>query len=432
MLNRKALRLITLFILLLVPGIFFGNLVLVAMSLVPLVLLLLGMALSTPRPVFVETVKLASPVWAGHDAMVVRKIKISSGIGLLRLRQPLPPEFDLVEGGNVAFHWSGLRPGTVEMSFRVKLAKRGRYSLSPIEWMSQHPLGLHGEHGTLGDYMGVEIWPRFYRPRAVRKLPGLSVAHFPSADIAKIGIPGQDFREIRKYVSGDPVKSVNWRATARLGEQSMWPLVNEFEREGRKSVLIYLHASQAVEVGDTIRNGLECGLEAAANLLFYYLEKGYRTGMYACGTPPRYFQPDTGLAHFRKTLRYLVDLRPGYEAKELLLGVERTKEYLLGYNPLAILITTLDTRSSRAVEAAVQRIRQMYSRRRRPSVMVVGIDAYGLVPLDAGYEKNLAPLMTLETHQLVRRLRRYGANVVEWHPEKETFSSVFSRQVWVK
>ena len=55
MLNKSALRLVTLFILLLLPGIFFGNLVLVGMSLVPLSLLVVGLALSPPRPVSAET-----------------------------------------------------------------------------------------------------------------------------------------------------------------------------------------------------------------------------------------------------------------------------------------------------------------------------------------------------------------------------------------
>lgn len=429
MLNRKSLRLITLFIVLLLPGVFFGNLVLVAMSLVPLALLLAGMALSVPRPVCTESERVVSPVWAGDEVAIVRRVAMSSGIGLLRLRQPLPAQFALVKGSNVVLHWAGFKPGRVEISLRVRLDKRGHYSLQPLEWISQHPLGLLPERGTMGECLGLEVWPRFYRPTIIKNLPGLSVSPLPSADIAKIGIPGQDFREIRKYVSGDPIKNINWRATARRAEQSMWPLVNEFEREGRKSVLIYLHASRTVEVGNTIRDGLECGLEAAANLLFYYLEKGHRTGIYICADPHHYFSPDTGRIQFRNALRCLTDLKPAYEAKELLSAVERTKDYVLGYNPLAILITTLDTRSTRTVETAVQRIRQMYGQRRRPSLMVVAIDAYDMIPQEAHYEGSLGALMRLEARSHVRRLRSYGADVVEWRPDRETFANVFSRQV---
>jgi uncharacterized protein (DUF58 family) len=432
MLNKKVLHLLTLFIVLLLPGVFFGNLVLVGMSLVPLLLVILGLALSPPRVVSVETGRLVSPVWAGDDGTVVRKVKLSGGVGLVMVHQPLPPEFALVEGNNLLLHWQWFKPQTVETSFRMRLARRGGYSLPPLEWESEHPLRLSREQGSAEDYVNLEVWPRFYRPRTVKSLPGLSVSPFPSADVAKIGIPGQDFREIRKYVSGDPIKNINWRATARRADHVVWPLVNEFEREGRKSVMVYLHASQATQVGSTIENGLECALEATANLLFYYLEKGYRTGAYVCGRPPRYFYPETGRIQFRKVLRHLVELEPGYEAKELLGAVEATRDYVLGYNPLSVLITTLDMRSSRAVEAAVRRLRQMYSRRRRPSIMVVGIDAYGLVPREVDYEASTVTLMRLQTRPLVRRLRSYGANVIEWRPERETFSSVFSKQVWVK
>jgi uncharacterized protein (DUF58 family) len=432
MLNRKALHLLTLFAVLMLPGVFFGNMVLVAMSLVPLCLLMLGLVFSPPRVISVEVGKLVSPAWAGDVSQASIDVRLSRGIGLVKLYQPLPAEFELVEGNNLFLHWQWFKPGIMKMTFKMRLAKRGRYSLPPLEWISQHPLALKEEQGSSGAHIDIEVWPRFYRPRTVKNLPGLSVSPFPSADIAKIGIPGQDFREIRKYVSGDPIKNINWRATARRAEQLVWPLVNEFEREGRKSVLIYLHASQGVEIGNTIENGLECSLEAAANLLFYYIERGYRTGIYICGRPPRYFYPDTGRVQFRKALRYLIDLQPGYQASELLSAVEATRDYVLGYNPLSVLITTLDTRSSRAVETAVHRIRQMYSCRRRPSIMVVGIDAYGLIPQQANAEGALPALMRLQTRPLVRRLSNYGANVVEWHPEKESFSSVFSRQVWVK
>jgi uncharacterized protein (DUF58 family) len=432
MLNSKALQLITLFILLLLPGIFFGNLVLVGMSLVPLLLLILGLAFSPPRVVAVDAVKINTPVWAGDVSPVARTVRTSAGVGLVKLYQPLPPEFDLVEGSNLMMHWQWFRPVTLEMSFRLKLAKRGRYTVPPLDWVSLHPLGYSGAEGSGGNHIDVEVWPRFYLPKTVKSLPGLSVSPFPSSDIAKIGIPGQDFREIRKYVTGDPIKNINWRATARRAEQSFWPLVNEFEREGRKSVMIYLHASQAVEIGNTIENGIESGLEATCNLLYYFLEKGYRTGIYVCSNPPRYFSPDTGRLQFRKVLRQLIDLKPGYWPKELLTAVEITRDYVLGYNPLSIVISTLDNRSGPALEKAVHQLRQYYSRRRKPSIMVIGIDAYGLVPQANHYENELPALLRLQSRPLVRRLRGAGANVIEWHPDHESFSRIFSRQVWVK
>jgi len=432
MLNKKALQLITIFILLVLPGIFFGNLVLVGMALVPLLLLVLGMTFSKPKVVSVKAGALNTPIWTGDENTIMRKITLSGGVGIVAVRQPLPPEFNLVAGSNVVAVRQWLRPVEIELSFRVTMSRRGRFTIPPVEWLTRHPLGISEERGSAGEHLDIEVWPRFYLPRRVKSLPGLSVSPFPSADIAKIGIPGQDFREIRRYVNGDPIKNINWRATARRAEQSVWPLVNEFEREGRKSVLIYLHASQAVEIGSSIENGLESGLEAAANLLFYYLEKGYLTGIYVCGSPARYFYPETGRLQFRKILRYLIDLQPGYQPGELLNAVEITKDYVLGYNPLTVLITTFDTRSSRAVEKTVHRLRQMYSRRRKPSIMVIGIDPFGLVPRTQDCDSEIARLMRIRNRPLVRRLRSTGANVIEWHPERETFSRIFSRQAWVK
>ena len=432
MLNRESSDLVFLFIILLIPGIFFGNLVIVSISLVPLFLLIIGLAFSPPRVVVVETDEIATPAWVGANGLVVRRVRTSDGIGLIKLYQPLPQEFALAEDSNLAWHWQWFRGSTVEMSFRIRFTKRGNYSIPPLEWVSQHPLKLVGGQGSDGAQVTLNIWPRFYLPRSLKTLPGLSVSPLPSADIAKIGIPGQDFREIRAYVSGDPIKNINWRAMARRAEQYVWPLVNEYEREGRKSVLIYLDANPAIEIGDNIENGLECSLEAAVNLLFYFLEKGYRTGIYICGHISRYLHPDTSRIQFRKALRYLMDVRPAYQINQLLTAVETTRDYVLGYNPLTIVITTLDMKTNRVVETAVSRLRQMYNRHRRPAIMVISIDAYGLIPQDMNNQSHITELTRLQMRPFVRRLRSYGANVIEWHPDRETFSSVISRKVMVR
>ncbi len=430
--NSKGIRLVTLFIVLVIPGVFFGNIALVAMSLVPLSVFVIGTAVSSPRTLSAQTTKPASPVWAGDTRRIARRVSLGSGIGAVKFHQPLPPEFRLAGGTNLALPFCWGKERMVEVSFDVEMPKRGRYVIPPLEWATEDPLGLRTEHGTIGEHLTMEVWPKFFRPRQVKTLPALSISPFPSADIARIGIPGQDFREIRKYVSGDPIKNINWRATARRAEQSLWPLVNEFEREGRKSVLIYLNASQAAEVGSSIRNGLESCIEAAANLLYHYLQRGYRAGIHICASPPQYLRPEAGRVQFKKALNLLVDLVPGNRPADLLSAIETTRDYVLGYNPLAVIISPVDSRSSPVVEEAARRLRQMYTLRRRASIMVVGIEVYGLVPTEFEYERTVAGLARLSSLPVLERLRGYGANVVEWDPSKRTFSSAFSGSGWVK
>jgi len=61
----------------------------------------------------------------------------------------------------------------------------------------------------------------------------------------KHGNDNQEFKELRLYSPGDPFKAINWKVTSRnLVRGSIWPVVNEFEKEGKKSVWIFLDTSK--------------------------------------------------------------------------------------------------------------------------------------------------------------------------------------------
>lgn len=429
---KTTIHLISVFAGLLLAGLLLSNVIVIAMSLTPLVLVLVGLSMSPPRSVAAAADEMKSPVWLGEDIEIVRRFTISRGIGTVTLFQEIPAELSLVAGSNLWTHWQWGGPSAITVSFRVRAAKRGRYSLPPLQWLARHPLGLSEESGSAGDEAELVVWPRVVGPKLIKSFARLATSPLPSAEVARMGIRGTDFREIRRYVPGDSVKSINWRATARRAEPVPWPLVNEYEREGRKSVLLFVNATRSTELGSSIENGLECCLEAAGTLFYYYLDRNYRTGIYLCSQPHRFLYPDTGRQQFLKAFRYFVDLRPGRWSGELLTALEKSKRYVLGYNPLAVIVTTLDPKSAGTLETMVKRLRRMYSRRHRPSMMVVGISSADLVPVEADYRGNLTVLSHLQTRPLVRRLKSYGANVIEWNPTQESFASVFHRKVWVK
>jgi uncharacterized protein (DUF58 family) len=136
-----------------------------------------------------------------------------------------------------------------------------------LQWVAQHPLRIREEAGSAGEAIELVVWPRLMGPKLVKSLSSLAVSPLPSTDVAKMGIPGTDFHEIRRYVSSDAIKNINWRATARRAEPDPWPLVNEYEREGWKSVLLFVNATRSVELGSNVEDGLEYCLEAAGTLV---------------------------------------------------------------------------------------------------------------------------------------------------------------------
>ena len=69
---------------------------------------------------------------------------------------------------------------------------------------------------------------------------------------------GSNFYNLREYLPGDPIRKVNWKATARQDGKMM---VNEFERDAVSDVIILVDSRAVSETGPVSRNSLVYNLE---------------------------------------------------------------------------------------------------------------------------------------------------------------------------
>lgn len=125
----------------------------------------------------------------------------------------------------------GVRPGPLwpgdraEAGLRTRLFRRGRESRNTYDAVSAFPLGLFEtrasgpiiERRAMAPGGGLLVFPAPLLPRELfRELEWTRFElAFPEGFDPD---PGGEFRGVRPYRSGDPVKSVHWSATARTGE----------------------------------------------------------------------------------------------------------------------------------------------------------------------------------------------------------------------
>ncbi|MCL0060547.1 DUF58 domain-containing protein [Dehalococcoidia bacterium] len=435
MLTTHSTKLIALFTGLLLAGLLVGNLIILAMSLIPLSLLLIGLLTEPPRRLSIRASEIKSLIWLGDVVEIAWEVTVSDGFGVVSLFQELPGHFVLADGNNLKVNWKGWRSRTFTFSYKIRCVKRGSYILPPVKWEARHPLGLtQTRQGILGEPVELLVQPKILNLRRIRGVPGIATSPFPVIDIAKIGVATTDFREIRSYVHGDPVKNINWKATARRAAQGqLWPLVNEYEVEGKKAVWLFLDASSSLEVGTDIENAFEYCLEAANGVVYYFIDRGYRVGMYIYNDGNKLFYPDAGKKQFLRISQGLIKLKTTDQFDEFPRAIEKCRRYLLGYNPLCIIITRLDSNYSDTVVPGVTKLRQLRGRRRRKlPVMVVSVAGYHVIPRLDQYDDNTALMLQLKTRPLVQQLRRMGASILEWNPRQENFSTTLLRQVKTK
>ncbi len=433
MFSRETMRLLSLFTVLFLTGLVLANPVIMAMSLVPLFTLLLGLLVKRPDDVEVTEVEKAKLSWAGEDRPLVFDVTVKDGMGFVAVAQRLPGNFELVESSNFGLYWKGRGEKRFRLSFKVRCTKRGVYTMPRAEWEAKHPLDLTPvKRQSGGSYLPMTVRPKIMNVRRIRAMPGLASKPFPEMDVARIGLASTDFREIRDYVYGDPIKSINWKATARRERGGVsWPLVNEYEAEGKKAVWIFLDAASYLDIGTPTESVFECAIEAANAIAFYFLDRGYRVGMYVYNDGERLFYPDAGKRQFHRLTRELIDLKTSTRLDELPQAVEKCRKFILAHNALCVIVTRLDTRHAGLLVDATRKIMAIGSRwrRRRLPVMVVGIAGSELVPGKTGYEENTADFLRLQGRHVAGSLRHLGASVLEWNPQREGFAVALLRQV---
>ena len=85
---------------------------------------------------------------------------------------------------------------------------------------------------------------------------------------------GLVFHESRKYVAGEPARSIDWNVTARLGE----PYVKVNLEERQRDVIVALDVSPSMHSGFQKKTKLEYAVELAATLAVSTIEGGDRLG----------------------------------------------------------------------------------------------------------------------------------------------------------
>jgi uncharacterized protein (DUF58 family) len=124
---------------------------------------------------------------------------------------------------------------------------------------------------------------------------------------------GTDFKQLREYRHGDPIRHIDWKATLRLDK----PIVREFEDARDQCVLFLLDCGRRMRA-DEGSTGVDGGhfdqaLNALMLLSYVALKEGDEVGALTFGTPEgqqRHFAPRKGSATLNALMARLYDIEP--------------------------------------------------------------------------------------------------------------------------
>ncbi len=147
---------------------------------------------------------------------------------------------------------------------------------------------------------------------------------------------GIEFSEVREYVPGDEVRTIDWNVTAREGK----PFVKLFEEERELNVMLLVDVSASGDFGSVAAFKREMAAEIAGVLAFSAIRNQDKVGMVLFSDRlEEYIPPKGGTRHTLRMVRDLLAWESKGRGTDLAVGLETL---LRGLNKRAIVFLISD------------------------------------------------------------------------------------------
>lgn len=118
---------------------------------------------------------------------------------------------------------------------------------------------------------------------------------------------GMEFEEVREYVPGDEVRTIDWNVTARM----QTPYVKTFKEERELTVMLLVDLSRSLQFGTTLKLKKEVIAEIGALLAFSAIKNSDKIGLILFSDRIELFvPPKKGVRHVLRLVRELLVREP--------------------------------------------------------------------------------------------------------------------------
>lgn len=125
---------------------------------------------------------------------------------------------------------------------------------------------------------------------------------------------GIEFSEVRQYLPGDEIRSIDWNVTARMGQ----PFVKKFEEEREQTIMLLVDASSSFRFGTVNRMKNELTAEICALLAFSAIENNDKVGLIIFSDRiEKHIPPRSGSRHVLRVIRELLYFEPSHQGTNL-------------------------------------------------------------------------------------------------------------------
>jgi len=301
--------------------------------------------------------------------------------------------------------------------------ERGKYTFTNIVVFMRSPLFLAQRRITLPLTQEIEVYPSILQMKQYE----LKVFHqqTQSQGIKKIRRIGNtsEFEQIKNYVQGDDVRTINWKATSRKNEL----MVNQYQEERSQPVYCIIDKSRPMQLAFDDMSMLDYAINTTLVFSNIALRKGDRAGLITFSDKIGTLLPaDKSTGQLRRILESLYNQRTLFKEGnfELLYNTVRRQ---VKTRSLLMLFTNFES------EFAMRRALPMLQKLNKRHVLVViffqnnELDEWaqqGVSTMKDLIQATVAEKMNSVKWSIARELRQHGIQTILSRPEDLSINSI--------
>lgn len=163
---------------------------------------------------------------------------------------------------------------------------------------------------------------------------------------------GMEFSEVREYVPGDDIRSIDWNVTARAGT----PYVKKFVEERELTMLLMVDASSSSEFGSGLEMKGEVMATLTALLAFAAIKNNDKVGLLIFTDQVEHFIPPAkGRKHVLRLIREILYFKPKQHGTDIQGALEYAGKLLNRRAVVVVMSDFLDTGYERAFKVLRKR-----------------------------------------------------------------------------
>ena len=309
------------------------------------------------------------------------------------------------------------------LDYRLRPVMRGEYIFGNVNLYLHSKIGLASRRYTFKNGQMVKVYPSFIQ---MKKYAFLAIdnklSQYGMKKIRRLGHT-MEFEQIKEYVTGDDVRTINWKATAKHAQL----MINQYQDEKAQPIYSVIDAGRVMKMPFNNLSLLDYAINSALALSNVALKKGDKTGLLTfADTIKNHLPASSKKTHLNMILEVLYNIQTQFldtDFNRLYAEIKRK----ITHRSLLLLYTNFEHISS--LERQLPSLKALAKKHVLVVIFFENTELQELMVKPAGstpeiYHKTIAQKMDYDKKLMVRELEKHGIQTVLTKPEELSVNTI--------